>query len=401
MALFKFSLLIGRKVRKKRSIISKVNTFVSDSINGMELIYANGYIQEFKRSYNRLIKLYYLSSQKLIKIWGKFPSLHASCLGLMFGFIAFYFGSKLASGDITKGEFITVIFYSSMIFLPFNDIAARQNEFQDGMSSMSKIREILSLDLNYSNNKTSYKQIKSLKDCSIKFENVYFGYKSDHLLFENLNFEIPQGKTTAIIGRTGSGKTSMVSLLTNLYDIQKGRILFGEHNLTNINPNTLYREIGVVTQQLFLFQDTLRENLRLYDNEITDEKIFDLLDSLDLKNKINSFEKGLDTVYDEKDELFSTGEKQLIIIGRMILRDPSILIFDEATANLDNIMESKVQKSLARLLPGRTTIVIAHRLSTIQMADNLVVFSHGEIVESGNPRELLNTGGHYASYVNQ
>ena len=401
MTLFRFSLLIGRKLRKKRSLNSKVNTFISDSINGLELIYANGYIEKFHRSYSRIVRLYYLSSEKLVKTWGKFPSIHAFALGIVFAFISVYFGGLLVANEITKGEFVSLIFYSSMVFLPFNDIASRQNEFQDGMSSMSKIKEILSLKNSLESNKASFKENTDLDNASISFENVSFGYNDGQYLFSNLDLKIPANKITAVIGRTGSGKTSLISLITRLYNIQEGTIKLGEDDIRLIPPAELYAKVGVVTQQLFLFKDEVRENLRLYNENISDEKIWEVLDSLGLRKRIESLDNGLDTPYTDKKQMFSTGEKQLIVIGRMILKNPSILIFDEATANLDNLMENKVQQSLAKLLPGRTTIVIAHRLSTIQMAKNIVVFSHGKVVEHGEPAELLALKKHYYSYYQE
>ncbi|MBF0300449.1 MAG: ATP-binding cassette domain-containing protein, partial [Oligoflexia bacterium] len=157
--------------------------------------------------------------------------------------------------------------------------------------------------------------------------------------------------------------------------------------------------IGIVTQQLFLFEDTLRENLRLYNSKISDEKIYAILKEVNLLEKVKEFKEGLNTPLSYRNEFFSVGEKQLVVIARMLLKNPSILIFDEATASLDNSTEYLLQKYLSKLFSNRTTIIIAHRLSTIKLADYIVVMEKGEVIEKGDPQELLNSDGPYAKYM--
>ncbi|MBF0364749.1 MAG: ATP-binding cassette domain-containing protein [Oligoflexia bacterium] len=294
-----------------------------------------------------------------------------------------------------------------MAFHPFHEISHRINELQSSMSSMSKIKEILKFKEAVNVKEREDHQIdfptkeleRNFKEAPITIRNLSFGYGIGDLIFKNMNLTIPSHRVTAIIGRTGSGKTTLSNLLCALYPWPEGEIFYGSYPLTQIPRVLLYEHIGIVTQHLFLFEDTLRENLRLYNTKISDEEIYRVLREVNLENKVLSLQHRLATELSLKSDFFSVGEKQLLVIARMLLKNPSILIFDEATASLDNNTEFLVQQYLKKLFLNRTTIIIAHRLSTIKLADYVIVLERGQVIESGEPADLEKLDGHYSQYM--
>ncbi|MBT3983574.1 MAG: ABC transporter ATP-binding protein [Bacteriovoracaceae bacterium] len=396
--LFKFMGEAGKKMIGFRSISSRINSFVGDTVNGLEIIFASNYHSFWIPKYLRFMRLFKVSIKRVIFAWAKFPTVHTIAIGLSYSTVIFICYNQVQSGVITSGQFVAILTYVSFILNPFHQISGRFNEFQTAMSSMNKINQILSLK-DEREIDVSVGGMLLIPGSDINFENLKFGYDSENALFDGFNCTIPGEKTTAIIGRTGSGKTSLIGLICKLYPWQGGDIKIGDFSLQDLSKESLYSHVGVVTQQLFIFEDTIRENLRLYDESIDDERISNVLAEIKLDKKINSLEKGLDSFFDKSSDIFSVGEKQLIIIGRMLLRDPKILIFDEATASLDNHSEFLVQNACQKLFRGRTTIIIAHRLSTIQMAQNIVVLDSGKIVEEGAPDKLIENKGAYYDYL--
>ncbi|MBF0362002.1 MAG: ABC transporter ATP-binding protein [Oligoflexia bacterium] len=402
---------LGRKQRRFRSIISQIATFSTDSINGLDVILSHNYLNLWSRNYSKLVKLYYTSAKKIILLWGKFPIGHTIIIGLSYATTIGigYYGVK--KDMLTIGEFVAVVTYITMLFQPFYELSQRVSELQASMSSMSKIKEILKfkkMDLGLKSGSKLELDKESLKRADIHFKNVRFTYGIcgsgsgsgiGEDIFKNLNLTIPANRVTAIIGRTGSGKTTLANLICDLYPLSAGEILFADTSLVQIKRENLYANIGMVTQQLFLFEDTLRENLRLYDHKISDQQIYNILKEVNLSEKIAELKDGLDTNISYRNEFFSVGEKQLVVVARMLLRNPSILIFDEATASLDNNTEYLLQQYLSKLFLNRTTIIIAHRLSTIKLADHIVVLERGEVIEEGDPKELITANGPYAKYM--
>lgn len=236
---------------------------------------------------------------------------------------------------------------------------------------------------------------KNLLKGSIEFKNVWFAYKNEEWVLKDVSFHVPPGQTVAIVGATGAGKTSIINLINRFYEIQKGEILIDGLKTTEIDKQCLRRNIGVVLQDVFLFEGTVKDNIRLNEASISDEVIFTASEYVNAGKFIESLPARYEETVVERGATFSSGQRQLLAFARTLAFDPSILILDEATANIDTETELLIQDALSKLTKNRTTLVIAHRLSTIQHADNIIVLHKGRIREMGNHQELLNKKGMY------
>jgi ATP-binding cassette subfamily B protein len=229
----------------------------------------------------------------------------------------------------------------------------------------------------------------------VRFDDVQFGYEPGNLIIKNMTLEAKAGQTTALVGPTGAGKTTIINLLNRFYEIQGGQISIDGKDLRSIKKDDLRRRLGLVLQDTFLFADTVMENVRYGRLDATDEEVIRAAEVADADHFIRQLPDGYQTVLSERASNLSQGQRQLLSIARAVLSDPAILILDEATSSVDTRTEARIQKSLLRLMQGRTSFVIAHRLSTIRDADNVVVIDKGEIVEQGTHQELLDKRGFY------
>lgn len=229
----------------------------------------------------------------------------------------------------------------------------------------------------------------------IEFKNLCFAYENEKYVLKNVNFKVPSGKVIAIVGPTGAGKTTLINLLTRLYDIEKGEILIDGINIMKIKKESLRKNIGVVLQDTYLFSGTIKENIRYGKLEATDEEIEKVCKITNAERFIMNLPQKYETVLSDGGQSLSQGQRQLIAISRALLANPQILILDEATSNIDTKTEIDIQKSMLNLMKGRTNFVIAHRLNTIKNADLILVINEGEIVEKGTHRELMEKKGFY------
>jgi ATP-binding cassette subfamily B protein len=235
----------------------------------------------------------------------------------------------------------------------------------------------------------------------VDFDQVWFRYSDDAWTLQDVSFAVPAGTTTALVGETGSGKTTLGYLAARLYDVGRGSVSIGGVDVRDMSFAGLASLVGVVSQETYLFHATVRENLRFAKPEAADEELYAAAEAAQIHDMIAALPEGYDTVVGERGYRFSGGEKQRIAIARTILRNPPILVLDEATSSLDTETERLVQEALDRLSAGRTTIAIAHRLSTVRDAEQIVVLDHGRVVERGRHEELLAAGGRYAALVSR
>ncbi|MEY8295403.1 ABC transporter ATP-binding protein [Emergencia timonensis] len=303
-------------------------------------------------------------------------------------------------GKIDTGEFAAYLLYMTMFLNPVNKLVAFYEQLQEGMTGFNRFCEIMDMPEEEENAENLMEP--DHLDGNICFENVTFSYESSDNdedkppVISNLTMDIKQGKTLALVGPSGSGKTTMCHLIPRFYDIDSGRITIDGIDITNISRYALRKNIGMVAQDVFLFNGTIRENIAYGNLDATDEEIIEAAKKANIHDYILTMENGYDTQVGERGIKLSGGQKQRISIARVFLKNPPILILDEATSALDNATEMLIQQSLEELGRGRTSIIVAHRLSTIKNADEIIVLTSEGIAERGSHEELIKAGGMYA-----
>ena len=275
-------------------------------------------------------------------------------------------------------------------------MADKFNVLQMGVVASERVFNVLDLKDQLNSPKEGYdQQYKSISG-KVEFRNVWFAYDNESWVLKNLSFIAPKGKTLALVGATGSGKTTVISLLNRLYEVQKGSVLIDGLDVKNIKPDLLRSGIGVVLQDVFLFDGTIRENVTLGNAAITDQQLKEAAKLLGIDRFVDQLPGGYDYRVMERGATLSQGQRQLLSFLRALLYNPAILVLDEATASVDPETEQLIQKAIEKLITGRTSIVIAHRLSTIRKADQILVMDKGALVESGSHDQLMTANGAYS-----
>ncbi len=314
-------------------------------------------------------------------------------LGLSIVFILWYLGNQSFSSAVAGGTIYAFTNWIANIFNPLNNVQQNLSTFQDGMVAGYRAGKILD-DTTYepAQNEGASEKITEGK---IEFEHVDFSYDGKTTILHDLTFTAKPGQTVALVGHTGSGKSSTINALMRFYEFQKGRILIDGHDIRDIELNDFRKKMGLVLQDSFMFYGDINSNIRMYEDSITDDQIKAAAEFVDADRFIESLPKGYQTPVLEGGSSLSAGQKQLISFARTIVRDPKVLILDEATANIDTQTEAAIQKALKNMRTNRTTIAIAHRLSTIKDADLILVLDKGSVVERGTHRQLLAKKGYY------
>ena len=342
---------------------------------------------------SELSKNYQTANSNAIRISSAFVPVVR--MGVLSGFLGtMVLGGFMAfSGAIAVGSFSVLLFLTQRFLWPFTRLGEIIDLFARSMASTKRIMDLIKTPIEIKDNKDAIR-LKDLKD-DIIFNNVSFSYNEDSSVLSNLSFKIDTNSLVGIVGKTGVGKTTLIKLLLRLYDIESGNIQIGNNNINKIALESLRNNIALVSQETFLFDGTIADNIS-YPNLYTDLKEIKKAAELSQCNEfIDKFPNGYNTIVGERGQRLSVGQKQRISIARAILKDPSILIFDEATSSVDNKTEHLIQKSLKEISKNRTTIAIAHRLSTIRNADSILVLDNGMISESGTHDELINLEGSY------
>ncbi len=299
------------------------------------------------------------------------------------------------NGYITIGDFVAYVLYVKMFIQPIRKLINFSDQFQNGMSGFQRFEELLKVET-----EKESKDAKELKNVNgeIIIDNVTFRYESNNEeVFNGFNLKIDAGKTVALVGPSGGGKTTICSLIPRFYDVCDGSIKIDGIDIREVTLDSLRRNIGIVSQEVFLFTGSIRDNIIIGKPDATDEEVMDACIKARIHDFIMSLKDGYDTFVGERGLKLSGGQKQRISIARVFLKDPKIMILDEATSALDNITEREIQESLEELSKGRTNIIVAHRLSTIQNADEILLIGKSGIVERGTHNELIDKGGVYKS----
>lgn len=307
--------------------------------------------------------------------------------------LVYFGGGNVISGAIEFGVLFAFINYLQRFFQPILDLTEKYNILQSAMASGEKIFNILDEEVVVKDSRDA-KALEEVKG-KIEFKNVWFAYVGEDWVLKDVSFVINPGETVAIVGATGAGKTSIINLITRFYDIQKGEILIDGINIRDIMKSDLRKHIGVVLQDVFVFSGNIEDNIRLNNTHIDNETIVEISNYVNAHHFIKKLPQGYKEPVMERGSTLSSGERQLLAFARTLVYDPSILILDEATSNIDTETELLIQDALSKLIKNRTTIAIAHRLSTIQHSDKIIVLKAGVIEEMGTHQELLNLNGLY------
>jgi ATP-binding cassette subfamily B protein len=385
---------IKRTFQDVRTQISNLNTFVQEHIVGMNIVQIfNREDAEYQKFHNINIKHRDANIRGIFYYAVFFPVVEVLS-AVSIGLIVWYGGQGILDGkNITVGELIAFILFIHMMFRPIRQLADRFNILQMGIVGSERVFKVLDTDIKIEDNGT---QTLDNLDGAITFENVAFAYKKNEWVLKNLSFKIDAGKMLALVGSTGAGKTSIVSVLNRFYEINSGTITINGVSITDISLSCLRKNIALVQQEVFLFSDSILNNITLFDSSISREKVFAAAKEIGVDEFIQTLPNNYDYVVGERGVTLSSGQRQLIAFLRVYVRNPKILILDEATASVDTATEELLQSALEKLSTNRTTIVIAHRLSTIVNADKILQLRDGKVLEEGSHTELFKNNGEYA-----
>jgi len=303
-------------------------------------------------------------------------------------------GFFVLGGTIEIGVMVAFVLFVQRFFDPIRSLTMHYNVLQRAMASGERIFEVIDVPVDIKDKSNAI--VLDDVDGSIEFENVTFGYFPDQPILKDINFKVNPGETVALVGPTGSGKTSTTSLVHRFYDVWEGSVKVGGHDVRDVTQDSLSRQVAMVLQEPFLFSGTVFENIRYAKDDATREGVIEAARAVGAHEFIMKLPHGYETELEQRGGNLSLGQRQLISFARAIVADAKILILDEATASIDSYTEMLIQQALHRLMEGRTGMVIAHRLATIRSADRIIVLQDGQIIETGNHDELMELGGLYA-----
>jgi len=390
---FFFRIMSRRAYRQVRSNLSKVNAFLAEHLSGMKIIQIFNKeaikLKQFDERNTKLKKSYY----KQITIFGVYrPTMYM--LYMIATIIVFYFGSEsVLEGTIKIGVLIAFYQYIGRFFEPIQQLAEQFNILQSAFASSERIFGILDNKPTVTDDNNAV-EVSNMKG-EIEFRNVWFAYIKDEWILKDVSFKVSAKESVAFVGATGAGKTTILSLITRNYDIQKGQILIDGIDITTIKKGSLRSFIGQMLQDVFMFSGTIRSNIKLRNPQISDEDMIEACEYVNANHFIDKLENKYDEEVRERGNNYSSGQRQLLSFARTIVHKPSVMILDEATSNIDTETEQLIQDSLQKMMSIGTMLIVAHRLSTIQHVDKIIVLNKGEILEQGNHQELLKEKGHY------
>ncbi len=401
------SVVIMKKARvyldKQQDKISDLNGYVNEQINGEKVIITNGLqeesVQNFKK-YNNDVRSAMFKGQFYSGML--FPLLQGISLlnlAIVIGGGAWLIVSGQVSQAIGLGLIVAFVEYSQTYFQPLTQLTSIYSMTQLALTGARRLATVEEQD--EENTVPDGKVLKGIKK-GVKLENVHFGYNADKEILHGVSIDVDKGKSVAVVGPTGSGKTTIMNLINRFYDVNSGKVTFDGVDVRDITLESLRNNVGIVLQDSVLFTGSVEDNIKYGKPDASRDEVIAAAKEANIHDFIMTLPDGYDTQVSEENSVFSTGQKQLISIARTILTDPEFLILDEATSNVDTVTEAKIQKAMDAVIAGRTSFVIAHRLKTILNSDKIVVLKDGNVIEEGNHDELIKQHGfYYGLYTNQ
>lgn len=379
--------------RDVRLYLARLNAYMQEHVTGMSVVQIFNKQEDEFNKFSLINDDYKKTNIQSIFYYAVFYPGVELLSAIAVGLIIWYGGGEVIQKSLTIGVLFAFIQYTEMFFRPIRDLSEKYNIMQTAMASSERIFKLL-------DNQTIIKnpdhpvELDNVKG-GIEFKNVWFAYNGDEYVLKDISFNINPGETVAIVGHTGAGKTSIINTFTRFYDINKGKILLDGIEIEKLDKKELRKYISMVLQDVFLFSGTIKSNINLYDDNISDEQVIEAARIVGADKFIETLPDKYDEEVKERGATLSVGQKQLISFARALAYNPKILILDEATSSVDTETEHLIKNAIEKLLVGRTAIVIAHRLSTIQNADKIIVLHKGEIRETGNHQQLLAKKGIY------
>ena len=392
-----FRWIARRTTRRSQRSLARVNANVQEAISGITV--AKNFRQE-QNMYDAFKKVnqqsYYVNVRSGFVYNGVFPLLFlVANVGTT---IVIYFGGlNVLNGTISAGEWFLFVQSIGILWFPLTSIASFWSQFQLGLSASERVFALIDAEPRV--RQIDHQPVPRLEG-RIEFKDIFFQYTEQQTVLAGFNLVINAGETVALVGHTGAGKSSLGKLVARFYEFQGGELLIDGHDIRTFDLQAYHRQLGVVPQVPFLFSGTVADNIRYARPEASDEEVDEVAQYIGWGDWLEALPDGLNTEVGEEGKALSMGQRQLVALARVLLQDPSIIVFDEATASVDPLTEAQIQEGLDLVLENRTAIVIAHRLSTIRHANRIIVLSRGEIVEEGNHDALIAQGGHYAQLYN-
>lgn len=398
------ALLIVQKASKHVSLqqekLGAMNGYIDERISCQKVIISNDLGKDTIEGFEKYNKSFLTTSFKGQAYSGAIMPVMTGIGLINLGFLVFYGSQQVSEGAITVGLLTAFIQYSTRFFSPLGQIFSQYNIIQLAISGASRVKEVFDEVPEVVNNPGAV-DIDGIHEL-VELKDVCFSYDEGKPILKNINIKVAKGKKIALVGPTGSGKTTVMNLMNRFYDITSGEILFDSRNISDITLDTLRRNVGIVLQESVLFNGTILENISYGKQNLSKDEVVSAAKTANIHDFIMSLDDGYETKINNDTTLFSVGQKQLMSIARTIITDPDLLILDEATSNVDTVTEAKIQLAMENVMKNRTSFVIAHRLKTILDADEIIVLKDGEIIEQGNHSELIKLDGFYAElYYNQ